>query len=172
MELEKDKLKVQQAGSSDSSKQTGFDAAKNIRLVPKFQEQEVDKYFLHFEKIATSLTWPNESRTLLLQSVFIGKAREIYSAMPFEICSDYNEVKQAVLKAPLLKTKKSHKRELKQKKLRVDFEPFVLEGCVSLSGGDVGPKPIKIMRDTCCAQSMILEDTLPLMMKVPQGQMH
>ena len=52
-----------------------FDATKNIRLVPKFEEKEVDKYFLHFEKIANSLKWPKESWTLLLQSVFIGKSQ-------------------------------------------------------------------------------------------------
>ena len=27
-----------------------FDVTKHIRLVPPFQEKEVDKYFLHFEK--------------------------------------------------------------------------------------------------------------------------
>ena len=29
---------------------THFDVTKHIRLVPPFQEKEVDKYFLHFEK--------------------------------------------------------------------------------------------------------------------------
>ena len=28
-----------------------FDVTKYIRLVPPFQEKEVDKYFLHFEKV-------------------------------------------------------------------------------------------------------------------------
>ena len=32
-----------------------FDVTKYIRLVPPFQEKEVDKYFLHFEKIAENL---------------------------------------------------------------------------------------------------------------------
>ena len=35
-----------------------FDVSKHIKFVPPFQEKEVDKYFLHFEKIATSLEWP------------------------------------------------------------------------------------------------------------------
>ena len=34
----------------DSGK--SFDVTKHIRLVPPFQEKEVDKYFLHFEKVA------------------------------------------------------------------------------------------------------------------------
>ena len=28
-----------------------FDAAKNIRLIPKFQEKAVDKYFLNLRKL-------------------------------------------------------------------------------------------------------------------------
>ena len=69
-------------GSSTSSSQ--FDATKNIRLVPKFEEKEVDKYFLHFEEFANSLKWPKESWTLLLQSVFIGQARVVYSSLSIE----------------------------------------------------------------------------------------
>ena len=59
-----------------------FDVTKHIRLVPPFQEKEVDKYFLHFEKVAENLKWPKEHWTLLLQSVVIGKAREIYTQLP------------------------------------------------------------------------------------------
>ena len=79
VQMEKDKLEKQ--GSSGGSTNSGFDATKNIRLVPKFEEKEEDKYFLHFEKIAESLKWTKESWTLLLQSVFTGKAREIYSSL-------------------------------------------------------------------------------------------
>jgi len=45
------------------------DVGKHIRFVPSFQEVEVDKYFMHFEKIAVSLKWPEEIWTVLLQSV-------------------------------------------------------------------------------------------------------
>ena len=76
-----------------------FDVSKHIKLVPPFQEREVDKYFLHFEKIATSLEWPREVWMLLLQSVLVGKAREIYSAMSLEQSSQYEVVKKAILKA-------------------------------------------------------------------------
>ena len=37
--------------------------------------------------------------TLLLQSVLIGKAREIYSALPVEKNAQYEEVRQAILEA-------------------------------------------------------------------------
>ena len=78
---------------------THFDVTKHIRLVPPFQEKEVDKYFLHFEKVAENLKWPKEHWTLLLQSVVIGKAREIYTQLSLEQSSDYDKVKEVILKA-------------------------------------------------------------------------
>ena len=58
-----------------------FDVTKHIRLVLPFQEKEVDKYFLNIEKVAENLNWPKEHWTLLLQSVLIGKARDIYTQL-------------------------------------------------------------------------------------------
>ena len=78
---------------------THFDVTKHIRLVPPFQEKEVDKYFLHFEKVADNLKWPKEHWALLLQSVVIGKAREIYTQLSLEQSSDYDKVKELILKA-------------------------------------------------------------------------
>ena len=70
-------LKMASLGKqSPSVKASAFDPARNIRLVPPFQEKEVDKYFAHFEKVADSLNWPKESWVLLLQSVLVGKAQE------------------------------------------------------------------------------------------------
>ena len=78
---------------------THFDVTKHIRLFPPFQEKEVDKYFLYFEKVAENLKWPKEHLTLLLQSVVIGKAREIYTQLSLEQSSDYDKVKELILKA-------------------------------------------------------------------------
>ena len=90
-------LELRSAGSS--TPHTGFDACRNIRLVPPFSEKDVDKYFLHFEKVAQSLRWPVESWTLLLQSVIKGKAQEAYSSLSISDASDYQTVKAAILKA-------------------------------------------------------------------------
>ena len=84
---------------SPSDKASAFDPARNIRLVPPFQEKEVDKYFAHFEKVADSLNWPKESWVLLLQSVLVGKAQEIYGSLSVEQSSNYEHVKEAILKA-------------------------------------------------------------------------
>jgi len=63
------------ATKTTTSASSAFDISKHIRFVPPFQENEVDKYFLHFEKVATSLEWPKDVWTLLLQSVLVGKSQ-------------------------------------------------------------------------------------------------
>ena len=91
-------LKMASLGKqSPSDKASAFDPARNIRLVPPFQEKEVDKYFAHFEKVADSLNWPKESWVLLLQSVLVGKAQEIYGSLSVEQSSNYEHVKEAIL---------------------------------------------------------------------------
>ena len=75
-----------------------FDVTKHIRLVPPFQEKKVDKYFLHFEKVAENLNWPKEHWTLLLQSVLIGRTREIYIQLGVEQSQHYETVKELILK--------------------------------------------------------------------------
>ena len=82
-----------------SDRASAFDPARNIRLAPPFQEKEVDKYFAHFEKVSDSLNWPKESWVLLLQSVLVEKAQEIYGSLSVEQRSNYDHVKEAILKA-------------------------------------------------------------------------
>ena len=92
-------LKMASLGKqSHSDRASVFDPARNIRLVPPFQEKEVDKYFAHFEKVADSLNWPKESWVLLFQSVLVGKAQEIYGSLSVEQSSNYEHVKEAILK--------------------------------------------------------------------------
>ena len=49
------------------------------------------------------------------------------------------------------------------------FEPFMLNGFVSLSGDNFPPTPIKILRDTGASQSLILADILPFSEKTSSG---
>ena len=62
-------------------------------MVPPFQGREVDKYFLHFEKVAKNCNWPKESWTMLLQSVLVGKATEIFSQLTVGDSANYDVVK-------------------------------------------------------------------------------
>ncbi|XP_062287781.1 uncharacterized protein LOC133992986 [Scomber scombrus] len=76
-----------------------FDVASNLRLMPKFNENDVDTFFCLFERVADSRSWPDEERTLMLQCVFTGNAQEAYAALSSEDCKDYSVVKSSVLKA-------------------------------------------------------------------------
>ena len=73
---------------------THFDVARHIRLVPPFQEKKLTNIFLYFDKVAENFKWPKEHWTLL-----IGKAREIYTQLYLGEGSDYDKVKELILKA-------------------------------------------------------------------------
>lgn len=57
---------------------------KNIALVPKFRESEVDSYFTTFERVAAKLKWPKDVWALLLQCSLVGKAQEVSATLPIE----------------------------------------------------------------------------------------
>lgn len=100
-ELEMKKLELEFSVGSNhsvSGSSSKFEVTKYIKLVPPFQETDVDKYFLHFEKVAESLKWPKEYWAMLLQSVLLGKAREIYTQLTVEQASSYDTVKELILK--------------------------------------------------------------------------
>lgn len=71
-----------------------------MRLVPPFDELEIDKYFQHFEKVAENLKkWPKDYWPLMLQSALRGKAQQAYSALSVDEASKYDVVKKAILTA-------------------------------------------------------------------------
>ena len=81
-------------GSHDS-----FEVAKQARLVPKFEEANVDEYFAHFAWTALNLGWPRGCWSMLLQTVLTEKAQRAYATLPTENCADYKLVKAAILKS-------------------------------------------------------------------------
>ena len=98
VELERERLAaVNRNDRNDDDRR--FDVAKYARMVPSFEEEGVEKYFPHFEKLALSMGWPKEMWAHLVQSKLSGKARDAYLAMPMADVSDYEKVKKAVLKA-------------------------------------------------------------------------
>ena len=130
MELERNKMKLEKArieqemrlrevdlarsrreGSRDS-----VEVTKQARLVPKFEEANVDEYFAHFERTALSLGWPKECWSMLLQTVLTGKAQRAYATLPTENYADYELVKAAVLKSFELVPKAYRQRFRTQRK--------------------------------------------------------
>ena len=106
MELEKAKIQQEtrlreidlarrgREGSHDS-----FEVTKQARLVPKFEEANVDEYFAHFERTALNLGWPRECWSMLPQTVLTGKAQRAYATLPTENYADYELVKSAFFKS-------------------------------------------------------------------------
>ena len=98
MAAEKEKDRIMKV-KLEQSKLEHFDASKYVKFVPPFLEKDVDKYFLLFEKVAKDLNWPLDKYTILLQSALKGKASETYTALSPEQTSDYQFVKESILKA-------------------------------------------------------------------------
>lgn len=98
-EIRKRELDVKHSTISSSPSGGDFDLSKCIRLVPQFNEGDVDSYFVMFERVAKTPNWPRAVWPLLLQSVLTGKAQLAYVSMSPDHCLDYDKVKAAVLRA-------------------------------------------------------------------------
>lgn len=78
---------------------TTFEVSRHISLVPQFRETEVDSYFNVFERIASTLQWPKEVWSLLLQCKLTGKAQDVFATLSLEDSVNYEAVKAAILRA-------------------------------------------------------------------------
>uniref|UniRef100_A0A3P9C6A9 Gypsy retrotransposon integrase-like protein 1 n=1 Tax=Maylandia zebra TaxID=106582 RepID=A0A3P9C6A9_9CICH len=76
-----------------------FNASKQVVLVPPFREGEVDSYFTAFERIATTLKWPKDVWSLLLQCKLMGRAQEVCASLSIADSLDYEVVKSTILRA-------------------------------------------------------------------------
>ena len=104
LERERDRqheLELARLGISSTCSEQGthFNVCKFIKLVPRFNEKEVSKFFESFEKVASQLKWPKDYWAIMLQAVLTGKAQVAYSSMSAEESASYDKVKQAILKA-------------------------------------------------------------------------
>ena len=74
-----------------------FDLTKCIKLVPKFDESEVDVFFKNFEDMASYMKWPLEQWVWLVKSKLFGKAATVVGSLVGEL--NYVVIKKAVLDA-------------------------------------------------------------------------
>ena len=77
----------------------GSDELSDLRLVPKFNEEDPESFFSLFERLAETRGWSDSTRLLLLQCVLVGKAQRAYSALGSGDWAQYAVVKATVLKA-------------------------------------------------------------------------
>ena len=69
-----------------------------LGLFPHFKKKKLINTSYTLKKLQKNLNWPKEHWTLLLQSVLIGKAREIYTQLPVEQSHHHETVKELILK--------------------------------------------------------------------------
>ena len=62
----------------------GAEFSARTKLMPKFDESDLDSFFLLFERIATKLNWPEDEWALLVQQVITGKAQLVISCFFIE----------------------------------------------------------------------------------------
>ncbi|XP_068235754.1 uncharacterized protein [Palaemon carinicauda] len=107
MEADKERLELEITLKSSKSDETSMNASVpakfsdkwGTKLIPKFSESDVGKFFVAFEKVAHQLAWPKELWAVLVQSAFSGKAQVVYAALSAEDSGDYDIVKKMVLNA-------------------------------------------------------------------------
>ena len=101
LELEAQRLDLIRQGKITSPGAAGhkLDIATSLHLLPRFNEKDIDTFFLLFERVADTQDWPGSHRALLLQSRLTGKAQRAFSALTVEEARDYDLVKASVLRA-------------------------------------------------------------------------
>ena len=67
-------------------------------MVFPFQQSDADNCFLHFEKVAGNRKWPTDYWVIQLQSVLVGKARNIETQSSVEQAASYDTAKDIILK--------------------------------------------------------------------------
>lgn len=104
-EIEKQKLELIKEGKTEKDfgkRSQGvrgrLDELDDLKLVPSFNEEDPETFFLLFERLAETRGWSESGRVLLLQRVLIGKAGQAFVALSSVDCARYSEVKAAVLK--------------------------------------------------------------------------
>ena len=76
-----------------------FNVAVNVKLVPLFQDKDLEAYFSTFEHTAMILEWPQDKWTILLSTALKGKAQVAYANVEPVDKYDYELVIEAILKA-------------------------------------------------------------------------
>lgn len=150
--------------ASNSSPNT-FDVGKHIALVPNFTESEVDSCFNAFERIATSLGWPKDVWSILLQCKLSGKALEVYASLSLEDGLKYDVVKTAILRSYEL-VPEAYRQQFRNRKKNatqtfVEFARDVLfdRWCVSSKADDfISLRELLLLEDfkQCLSERIVL----------------
>ena len=92
--------------------------------LPPFVEgrDEMDSYLLRFERFARAAEWEKDQWAVSLSALLTGKALDIYYRMDVEESSDYDDLKQALLRRYGL-TAEGYRKKLRESKPEQDETP-------------------------------------------------
>ena len=88
--------KTRQEKEISSISSSPFDLSKARKLVPFFDEKDVESFFTSFEDIANNLKWPRDQWSWLIKPQFRGRAIQVVSNL---IGESYEVIKQSILDA-------------------------------------------------------------------------
>ncbi|XP_069161186.1 trichohyalin-like [Procambarus clarkii] len=69
------------------------------RDLPVFVPSEAESFFDHFERVAAMKRWPRAEWAELVQGRLTGEARQAFTMLDFQECTNYDAVKRAVLRS-------------------------------------------------------------------------
>src|SRR6218665_106397 len=90
-------IRVDEGGHTEDT--DSFRMSSAIKFVPKFQEQDLEKFLLNFEKSMEIHNFPKDKWTALIHTKLTGKASKVFSTLSTEQCKNYDIVKAALLTA-------------------------------------------------------------------------
>jgi len=70
-----------------------------IKLIPKFNENDLESFLLSFEKIAALNNFPRGKYAAILQAHLTGRALKVFTELSTADCQDYDKLKAALLTA-------------------------------------------------------------------------
>ena len=76
-----------------------FRVESAVKLIPKFNEHDIETFLLTFEKIAELNKFPCDKYAAVLQAHLTGKALKVFTELSVADCQDYSKLKAALLKA-------------------------------------------------------------------------
>ena len=76
-----------------------FRVESAVKLIPKFNEHDIETFLLTFEKIAELNKFPCDKYAAVLQAHLTGKALKVFTELSVADCQDYSKLKAALLTA-------------------------------------------------------------------------
>ena len=129
MEMELRKLRIDKAGEGDTEDYLGhsvahYHGATKMPKMPYFDENtdSMDSYLNRFEKVADAQGWRKENYAICLSALLRGKALDVYSRLSPDQASDYDYLKEALLKRYQL-TEDGFKRKFRSARPEVGESP-------------------------------------------------